>query len=67
MDRPYDDIPRQGKHLGEDVHEEPTTNVRSQKAVSPGEAGKKKKRSAAESAKDVDSTAESAEDADSNP
>jgi len=35
MDRPYDSIPRQGKHLGEDVHEESTTNVRAQEAAPP--------------------------------
>ena len=35
MDRPYDSIPRQGKHLGKDLDEEPTTNVRAQPAAKP--------------------------------
>ncbi len=38
MDRPYDNIPRQGEHLGRDHDEEPTTNVRAQEAVKPTSA-----------------------------
>lgn len=37
MDRPYDDIPRQGEHLGESLDQEPTTNVRAQKPARPSE------------------------------
>lgn len=32
MNRPYDSIPRQGKHLGRKVDEEPSTNVRAPNA-----------------------------------
>ena len=35
MDRQYDSIPRQGRHLGSDISEEPTTSVRAQEAVKP--------------------------------
>lgn len=35
MDRSYDSIPRQGEHLGRDLNEEPTTNVRAQEAREP--------------------------------
>ncbi len=35
MDRPYDSIPRQGEHLGSDLDEEPTTNVRAQAPANP--------------------------------
>lgn len=35
MDRAYDDIPRQGKHQGPALDEEPTTSVRAQEAVKP--------------------------------
>lgn len=35
MARPYENIPRQGRHRGKAVYEEPTTNVRSQQALHP--------------------------------
>ena len=35
MDRPYDSIPRQGRHEGGDLEEEPTTSVRAQPAPHP--------------------------------
>lgn len=35
MDRPYDSIPRQGEHLGSDLDEESTTNVRAQAPANP--------------------------------
>jgi hypothetical protein len=50
MDRPYDSIPRQGKHQGEDVHEEPSTNVRAQEASPPDTEDKAQAAEAAEDA-----------------
>lgn len=35
MDRQYDSIPRQGRHRGSKLSEEPTTSVRAQEAVKP--------------------------------
>lgn len=35
MDRPYDNIPRQGEHLTDPIDSEPTTNVRAQQPVRP--------------------------------
>lgn len=35
MDRSYDSIPRQGEHLGANLDEEPTTNVRAPAAAKP--------------------------------
>lgn len=35
MARQYESIPRQGRHRGSDLSEEPTTSVRAQEAVKP--------------------------------
>lgn len=37
MDRPYDDIPQQGRHQGRPVEEEPSTSVRTEPAPHPPE------------------------------
>ena len=50
MDRSYDSIPRQGEHQGEDVHEEPSTNVRAQEASPPDDEDKPQAAEAAEGA-----------------
>lgn len=41
MDRPYDDIPRQGEHAGKPLESEPTTSVRAQQPVRPFDKSKK--------------------------
>ena len=41
MDRPYDNIPRQGEHLTGSVDSEPTSNVRAQQPVAPLDKSKK--------------------------
>lgn len=40
MDRPYDDIPRQGEHAGKPLDSEPSTSVRAQQPVRPLEKSK---------------------------